>query len=314
MFKLTPSRTTSPNTFGNWQETVLYRFSGGSDGAIPFGEVTFDAAGNIYGTTTYGGTDGVGVVFQLVPSANGWTENVIYSFGWNTGVYPYSGITFDAAGNAYGTASGGGANGIGTVYELSPSPNGWVETDLYDFQGGDYGGGTPIGGVTFTPSGHLLGTSSGAWNGSYPGTAFLLWYSGSRWMMDSDWSFGSGSYYYGGGGPWAAALAEPGQDGHDDVFGTTYASGANGYGSVFQEYWACYGCYCTWYSNSLVDFTSSNAYPISSLLPDAAGNLYGTTSGWSINYSSGYGSIFEIGEAFQARKGTANASSCATNR
>lgn len=315
VFKLAPSANAGASVFGNWQETVLYRFTGGSDGATPsFGDLAFDAAGNIYGTTTNGGSSGQGVVFQLTPSVSGWTETVIHDFVNDAdGRWPYSGLTFDAAGNAYGTTLGGGAYEFGTLYQLSKSPSGWVHTILHDFQGG-YDGGNPIGGVTFTPSGRMLGTSSGAWNGMYPGTAFLLWYSGSRWMIDRVWDFGSGSYYYGGAGPWAAALGEPGQSGWDDVYGTTYASGTNGYGSVFKMYWECNGCLCEYYQTDLHDFTSDDAYPISNLQSDASGNLYGTASGWSINYSSGYGSVFEIPGALQSRTETAGAPSCTSSR
>jgi len=291
VFRLRPSATPPPTATRGWPETVLYRFTGGADGATPsFGDLTFDSAGNIYGTTTFGGNDGYGVVFELSPSGGGWTESVLYNFNGDTGGYPYSGVIFDTAGNLYGTTSAGGTYRDGTVYELSPSANGWVETVLYDFPAGIWGG-TPLGGLTFTSNGELAGTSAGSANGGYAGTAFLLGHSGSTWSMDYVQGFGSGSYYYGGAGPWASAIAKPGPYGKDNIYGTTYASGDYGYGSVFAMYWECEGCYCTWYLESS-NFTADNPYPISSLVSDANGNMYGTTSGYSPNYVS-YGSVFE---------------------
>jgi uncharacterized repeat protein (TIGR03803 family) len=84
------------------------------------GDLLFDAAGNIYGTTSGGGASGRGVVFELTRSGGFWTESVLYSFaGGNDGAAPYAGVTFDAAGNLYGTTTLGGAHSLGTVYSLT---------------------------------------------------------------------------------------------------------------------------------------------------------------------------------------------------
>ena len=116
----------TPNSDGSWTETVLYSFTGGTDGQGPFAGVIFDTIGNLYGTTTSGGEYGDGTVFTLTPnSGGGWTETVIYNFtGGNDGYEVVGGVTFDGAGNLYGTATQGGASGNGDVYELSPTRTG----------------------------------------------------------------------------------------------------------------------------------------------------------------------------------------------
>jgi uncharacterized repeat protein (TIGR03803 family) len=110
VFELTPSAG------GTWTEKVLYDFySIRTDGAFPASSLIFDGAGNLYGTTIFGGASGAGngTVFELTPAAGGgWTERVLYSFGAD-GIWPYAGLIFDAAGNLYGTTSFGGTVGWG---------------------------------------------------------------------------------------------------------------------------------------------------------------------------------------------------------
>jgi hypothetical protein len=126
--------------------TVLHSFSGGNDGAFPYAGLTADAAGNLYGTSQIAGANGFGNVFQLSPVAGGgWRFSVIYEFtGGADGGYPLGSLIFDAAGDAYGTASGGGAQGQGDVFKLS-QPKGrepgtkWEQKVLYSFQGGTNG-------------------------------------------------------------------------------------------------------------------------------------------------------------------------------
>jgi len=111
----------TPNAGGGWTEHVLHKFSGGKDGSVPFAGVVFDAAGNLYGTTTQGGAHGYGVVFKLTPnSKGGWNETVLHSFIDSPGAYPYSGLIFDAAGNLYGSTQGDGTKTFGSVYEITP--------------------------------------------------------------------------------------------------------------------------------------------------------------------------------------------------
>src|SRR5580698_701733 len=136
----------SPKAGGGWTETMLHLFNhNGTDGTTPLGGVIVDSAGNLYGTTVYGGTgicfsDGCGTVFELSPTADGrWNEKILYDFINNgtDGLNPYFGLTFDSAGNLYGTTYSGGANGEGTVFELTPAADGtWTETVLHSFGSG----------------------------------------------------------------------------------------------------------------------------------------------------------------------------------
>ena len=129
VFQLTPTGTLN----------VLYSFTGGSDGALPFAGVIADAAGNLYGTTNGGGASGQGTVFQLDPSG---TLNVLYSFtGGNDASPPGGDLLADAVGNLYGTTTVGGAGtscpgGCGTVFQLTVPPQGGVVSPLSGFTGG----------------------------------------------------------------------------------------------------------------------------------------------------------------------------------
>ena len=159
-----------------WTETVLYSFQGGSDGANPEAGVAFDSMGNLYGTTSQGGSANMGTVYKLTPQSNGtWTESVLYSFqGSGDASAPNSTLSFDTAGDLYGTAAGG-AHGHGAVFKLTPSPGGqWTETLEYSFTGG-LDGDTPSGGVTLDASGNLYGTTQmGGIYGQNGGVAFEI--------------------------------------------------------------------------------------------------------------------------------------------
>ena len=112
-----------------------------------FGDLVFDQAGNLYGTTIEGGSNGQGVVYELSPSAGGWTQNILYNMeGQTSGYFPYSGVILDGVGTLYGTSSMGGAYNYGAVYQLTASAVGWTENTVYSFQN-DGDGSIPIGGV-----------------------------------------------------------------------------------------------------------------------------------------------------------------------
>jgi uncharacterized repeat protein (TIGR03803 family) len=169
-FKLTP------NADRSWTESVLHSFNG-SDGEGPTGLI-FDAAGNLYGTTYYGGAHGRGTAFKLTPKADGsWTESVLHSFNTSDGAFPDAGLIFDAAGNLYGTTEGGGNSsvcdgGCGTVFELIPQKDGsWAESVLHPFN--DSGGAFPDAGLIFDAAGNLYGTASFGGSAN-DGTAFKL--------------------------------------------------------------------------------------------------------------------------------------------
>jgi uncharacterized repeat protein (TIGR03803 family) len=131
VFELRPTRT------GEWGFRTIYSFQGAPDGVFPYGALLFDVAGNLYGTTYYGGTNGLGTVYKLsLSSARKWTETVLYSFqAGSDGNSSISNLVSDAAGNLYGTTSEGGL-GSGTIFQLTPGQNGtWTESIPHAFQG-----------------------------------------------------------------------------------------------------------------------------------------------------------------------------------
>jgi uncharacterized repeat protein (TIGR03803 family) len=154
VFRLTPSG-------GAWIETVLHAFTGG-DGAVPIGGLILDATGNLYGTTSSGGSSacGCGVVFKLKHgSGGGWTERLLHSFtGGRDGANPVAGLIRDTAGNLYGAAQFGGAYGDGVVFQLTPTSTGWREKVLHTFA--EQPGLQPVGGLTLDKAGNLYGSTT----------------------------------------------------------------------------------------------------------------------------------------------------------
>ena len=135
------------------RQTVLYGFTGGPDGGWPYAGVILDSAGNLYGTTTYGGAAGNGVVYTIDTSGH---ETVLYSFAGGTdGFFPYAGVIRDSAGNFYGTTADGGPTNEGIVYKLDATGH---ETVMYGFASGADGG-NPHGGVIRDSAGNLYGTT-----------------------------------------------------------------------------------------------------------------------------------------------------------
>jgi uncharacterized repeat protein (TIGR03803 family) len=155
----------SPNFDGSWTESTAFAFTDAT-GDNPLGDLTFDAAGNLYGTNQAGGLLHSGAAFMLSPSAGGWDATVLHSFSsadHNDGYYPESALTFDAAGNLYGTTTnGGGTNDGGIVYELSPSASGeWTETILHRFGAlGSPGGTAPENALYLDAAGNLYGMTA----------------------------------------------------------------------------------------------------------------------------------------------------------
>ncbi len=111
----------SPRATGEWAETVLYSFTAGKDGNSSIGNLVFDTAGNLYGTTSEGGAGGVGTIFKLTKSGDLWTETVVHSFrGPPDGAFAYNGMVVDDAGNFYGATVHGGADDEGAIYKFQP--------------------------------------------------------------------------------------------------------------------------------------------------------------------------------------------------
>ncbi len=278
---------TSDNT-GNWTETVLYSFAGGTDGAYPKGGVILDAKGNLYGTTTWGvdgkscqnSNSGCGTVFKLSNSGGGWTESVLYAFsGGADGAFPEAGLVFDKTGNLYGTTLYGGVNsctyvGCGTVFELASTSSGWIETVIYAFPN-VFGGYSPTSGVTFDYLGNLYGAASG---GAYSnGVIFRLVPSPGGWTENTIWSF-SGGY---------EGVSPTGVITHDGALYGVAAGGQYNVGNVFQLRPAV----GNWMLTVIHSFTGGNdgGLPYVGVVADSD-HLYGTTQ---------FGGYFQFGTVFR---------------
>ncbi len=249
------------------QETVLHSFTGSPDGAEPSSGLVRDAAGNLYGTTSYGGSSGNGTVFKVDASGN---ETVLHSFtGGSDGRLPYAAPVMDAAGNLYGTTYFGGAGNLGTVYKVDTSG---VETVIHSLTNAD--GAHPFAGVILDAAGNLYGvaTDRGAHNN---GTVFTVDTSGQAAVLHS---FNSSD----GSDPVGSLM----MDATGNLYGTTYFGGASNQGTVFKLDTS--GNHTVLYS-----FTggSDGLDPYARLIMDAAGNLYGTTSRGGSAYQ---GAIFEL--------------------
>lgn len=215
----------SPVFGGGWTETVLHSFTGAPDGANPKTSLVMDGAGNLFGTTTGGGSASGGCVFELSPNGVGWTESVLFNFPGTNGLEPYGSLIFDAAGNLYGTTPDGGAGGVGTVFELSPGSSGWTETLLHQFNK-HQGGETPVGGLTFDSTGNLYGTTDGG-GAAGLGTAYKLVPGSSGYTIQYLHSFGSST-------DGAIPLAGVVLDSAGNIFGTTFQGGTGNTGTVFE--------------------------------------------------------------------------------
>ena len=261
-----------------WVFFTLYEFHN-SDGATPQARVIFGPDGNLYGTTTYGGTANRGVVFRLQPPPNAckayscpWTETVLYSFnGAGDGGFPtYGDITFDQGGNIYGTTPDGGdpVCKCGVVYELSPSNGGWTQIILHTFHVQVGEGQSPYAGVVFDLAGNLYGTTVSSFSryGAGAGAIYELSPSQGGWTENVLYVFTEEN------------------DGNEPYGGLIFDSSGNLYGVT-----ACItGGPCTvyelspssggWTFNLLYTFNGNDVYEgsLAALTMDPAGNLYGT--------------------------------------
>lgn len=291
-FELSPP----PPSGGPWTETVLYNFctdglaGGCQDGAEPTSQLTIDAHGNLYGTTTTGGTGGLkngGTVFELSHGAGGWTHTTLYNFCANgqngacpDGTGPQAGVVFDNVGNLYGTTEHGGdlkGGGNGTVYKLSPGAKGWTETVLSGENLPIDRGGLPLGAVSLDKFGDVYGTFSFG-GANFAGGVFRLPKTGPVTIF----SFNGPN----GATPSAGVLLDSKTVA---LYGTTSQGGAAQVGTVFKivapaQETVLYS-FCS--QTNCVD----GELPVASLISDKAGNLYGTAS---LGGANGIGVVFEI--------------------
>ncbi|HEY1659888.1 MAG TPA: choice-of-anchor tandem repeat GloVer-containing protein [Candidatus Sulfotelmatobacter sp.] len=283
----------TPKTTGNWGYQGLYPFKGGTDGFAPYGNIVFDAEGNLYGTTSAGGTYNQGTVFKLTPSSSGqWTETILYSFSGTDingdGSMPRAGLTQDAKGNLYGTTYSGGTTNNGAVFELSPNQGGtWSESIIYSFLGGNSDGAAPSAEVTFDALDNLYGTTTDG-GSKLMGVVFELTLNlGGGWDETLLYSFPGQNL--------AASRAPVWLDSSGIVYGTTCGQFPN-QGTVF----ALGRSAGVWKEKTLHTFgkSSDGSCPISGLMADSKGNLYGTAT---------LGGANNDGIVYEMVKGTAGA-------
>jgi uncharacterized repeat protein (TIGR03803 family) len=271
VFKLSPPPSTCRAVLCPWIETVLYRFTGGADGAVPlYGDIIFDSAGSIYGTTS-GNASNFGSVYKLTKSGGVWTETTLWAFtGGSDGFFPMGGVVFDGSGNLYGTMDTG-------VFELSPSQGGWTETVLHAFQYRTDGLSSESN-MIFDNAGNLysdtftLGPDEG-------GTVFEMSPSGGSWNFQVLYPFNRG------GGTVGTSLIF---DSAGNLYGVR-ASNANGNGEAFEMSLVD----GSWTYTTLHEFSGGNqgSSPYEGMVMDANGNFWGTASGGG-EYNRGM--VYEI--------------------
>lgn len=290
VFELTPPVVSG----GAWTHTVIYDFPDGTSGLGSFGvgagNLIFDTAGNLYGTTYSGGVSNYGTVFQLSPPAvkgGSWTATVIADFiNLADGASP-NGLVFDHAGNLFGTASSGGASLGGVVFELSPPSTlggAWTRTTLYSFKGAPnigYGDGADPQGLALDAFGNIYGGTN--WGGTCDGeagcygTIFKLTkpsISGGAWTERVLYRFSNGV-----GTPDAGLVI--------DKTGALYTTG---YGSVIQLTRSGN----TWtlnYLHTFSDLNNDGVGPFGGVTLDKSGNVFGTTE---VGGTVGDGTVYEL--------------------
>ena len=271
---------------GTWTPGLIYTFENpATDGSNPYGSLLIGSDGQLYGTTTRGGANGLGAVFELTPplqQGGGWTRTLLYSFGSsaNDGVYPYGGLVM-ANGVLYGTTVSGGASGLGTVYSLMPSGDNWIETVLYSFAGGTDVS-NPYATLTMA-SGALYGTAPyGGTNGS--GAVFALTPgTGGSWSESLLCAFPGGT---GGANPYGGVII--GASG--GLYGATTNGGSASAGTIYRCAQPKTGG--AWITAVLYNLPSYAA-SYSTLVTDSTGALYGTTPG-SHGNSANDGIVFKL--------------------
>jgi hypothetical protein len=309
---------------GKWTEKILHSFQSGKDGYFPWGDLTFDSKGNLYGATQYGGGYGscnapyyqyCGTVFKLSPpktKGGKWTEQVLYSFkgveagkDFGDGANPNGGLVLDDEGKIYGTTyfggnnvpgeceGGSGGTGCGIVFKLTqPNANGgkWTETWLHRFNGDD--GANSAAGVVFDGGGNMYGTTSFG-----PGPYGLIFELKKPDGKVQSWTEAA-LHLFSDGNDGANPRAGLAIDGSGDLYGTASAGGDLGGGDVLRLNSAS-GKAGRWSLSVLHGFAGhrDGAYPSADITFNEAGILYSTTqiggTGTGCQYG-GCGTVFQL--------------------
>ena len=279
---------------GQSQFQVLHDFGSGNDGGGVWDRVVFDNQGNLYGTTSGGGTYKGGTAFELTPSSSGnWNEVVLYNFNSSPddGAGPFGGVIFEPSGNLYGTTQlGGGPGKFGTVYELTPGPDTWAEHVLYSFRSDSGGAGAPYAGVIMDKAGNLYGAAY---------DVFELSPRLNGWAENVLHNFTPRNDD--GSGAGAGEI----MDKKGNLYGATAYGGGrgrcqfDGCGTVYELQPTTVGVWAegitAWRERILHRFGSvpndGEVPAIGRLAIDRLGNLYGSTDGGG---TSGYGTVFKL--------------------
>jgi uncharacterized repeat protein (TIGR03803 family) len=278
---------------GVWTETILYSFTGGTngDGAYPLhAPLAFDKAGNLYGETSGGGSSvNAGTVFELTPSGGGWKETVLHVFAGypNDGYSPQFGLTSDTAGNFYGTTYQGGKKNLGAVFEMKQSKGKWSLKVIHSF-GGANGGAYPLGGIVAGKSGYFYGATSQGGVTFNAGIVYRMFLSRNVWVWQSVYRFSGGA---GGTYPESALT----MDATGNFYGTTYQGGDLNLGTVYKLTLGKNNKYTQKVLYSFKGYQNNNdgSYPqYDSVTLDAKGNIYGTT--YQGGSSSNEGTVYEL--------------------
>jgi uncharacterized repeat protein (TIGR03803 family) len=272
----------SPAVGGQWTETVIHSFDCDStDGSEPLAGLVMDAAGNLYGTTGFGGTTGHGTVYELSPNSEGsWSETILYNFSSeNAGGYePSAELIIDPAGNLYGSTTSGGTADYGTVFELFNTSDGWREDVLYN-PSGVKGLGRPAGPLWRDATGNLYGVANST---KFAGGAVfeLTQNADGSWTESTLHEFGIPPV---DGNEPSSGLAV---DSGGSMYGTTTAGGTYGdYGTVYSLTPKTEG---GWSYSQIYSFNGAPQFnPNCGITLGAANTLYGVTEDDSIPASGG---------------------------
>jgi|HubBroStandDraft_6_1064221.scaffolds.fasta_scaffold101710_2 uncharacterized repeat protein (TIGR03803 family) len=286
---------------GAWTERVIHSFDADVDGEFPAAGLTFDAQGNLYGTTSAGmGNNAGGTVFELKPDSN-WSATVLHRFCHSNhickdGSNPdFSGVVIDHAGRLYGTTRDDGIHQGGVAYMLASTTKGWKETILYSFcakQNCEDGYRAAWATPTLDKDGNLYGTAQGGGTGNADGIVFKLTHTSSGWketllhsFQGPDGSTPIGGLVFGAQG---------------NLYGTTQGGGGYNSGTVFKLTPAADG---RWKHTILYQFPQykNGAGPVSTLMLDKAGNLYGTAAGGIGPCSGGCGVVYKLAPGSSGR-------------
>jgi len=269
---------------------VLHAFSGELDGSEPWAGLTIDAAGNLYGTTLYAGSDNHGTIFKLKHNGPGWVFSPLYSFTASDGMFTEAPLTIGPDGTLFGTTVYGGAAGSGTVYNVRPPSNPcrsvlcfWAETVLHSFTGQPDGSVPGYGALVFDQAGNGYGTTTagGINNG---GVVYKLTRSQGGWTESVAYTLAARDT---GINPYSGVIF----DNAGSLYGTASTAGGLGTGTVYQLMPSGSG----WAGQILYAFPvrdlGAGAAPYGGVIFDASGNLYGTTTAGGLNNQ---GTIYKL--------------------